>query len=139
MSELSQGVELPLRNGPESCHVVDAIDALLREDVTAARAALIAGAEECGWPAVAHRLDVAGRALALDAGMRSGGDDTIVVLPDLDTTGWLRPAAQDAPTILDRWASSDLEGELPADLVWSSLALVAWLVDRAGYPAQVIV
>ena len=140
VSELSPSADSELHNGPESCYVVDAVDALLRDDLVGARMALIQGADLCGWPAVAHRLDVAGRALALDAGVWSGDRDEILVLPDLDTSAWAGPTAEDdAFKLLGRWAAPEPSGDLPSEMVWSSLALVTWFVDRAGYPAEVVV
>ena len=139
MSELSGSAD-SLSNGPESRFVVEAVDALLTGDVTRARAALIEAAGVASWEAVAHRLDVVGRALALDAGLSSGdGDDEIVLLPDLDTSSWVAGNATDAAVLLSRWSSAEAGDELSNDLVWPSLAVVAWLVDRAGYPAQVVV
>lgn len=139
MSELS-GSSSRLLNGPESSYVVAAIDALLRHDRVGARVALLDGAEVAGWEAIAHRLDVAGRALAVDAGLRSEDDtDEIVLLPDLDTSSWVAGDDREAGAVLTRWSSPGSGDPLPAELVWSSLAVVAWLVDRAGYPAQVVV
>ena len=139
MSELS-GSAGSLTNGPESPFVVDAVDAVLTGDANRARAALIEAAEVASWEAVAHRLDVVGRALALDAGLSSDdAGDEIVLLPDLDTSSWIAGNASDAAVLLSRWSSAEARDELSTDLVWPSLAVVAWLVDRAGYPAQVVV
>ena len=45
-----------------------------------------------------------------------------------------------AHDLLARWCHGlDEVDDLPVDEVWPSLALVAWLVDRAGYPAEVVV
>jgi hypothetical protein len=138
VSELSGSAD-SLSNGPESPFVVEAVDAVLTGDVTRARASLIAAADAASWEAVAHRLDVVGRALALDAGLSSDDDDEIVLLPDLDTSSWVAGSAADAAVLLSRWSNADTADELSTDLVWPSLAVVAWLVDRAGYPAQVVV
>ena len=140
VSEMSGSTRMTLRNGPESGFVVDAVDALLRHDAAAARMALISGAEATGWEAIAHRLDVAGRALAVDAGLRDGPEsDHVVLLPDLDTSAWSE-VHHDAGDILSQWTSGEpAPTEPPVDRVWPSLLLVAWLVDRAGYPAEVVV
>ena len=137
---MSGSTSMPLHNGPESSYVIDAVDAMLRRDVVAARLALIAGAEATGWEAIAHRLEVAGRALAVDAGLRDGHDaDHIVLLPDLDTSSWSQ-VRHDAADVLSRWIADEPDAdEAAVDRVWSALALVTWLVDRAGYPPQVVV
>ena len=142
---MSGSAPSPLVSGPETPYVVDAVDGLLRGDRLAARLALLAGAEVAGWSAIAHRLDVAGRALAVDAGLWDPPDTTgggsaqrgdIVVLPGLDTsTGFADEAA--TAEVIDRWTSG-AESSLPLDRIWPSLAVVAWLVDRAGYPPQVV-
>ena len=102
VSELStSGVPTSVRptllaNGPESRFVVEAIDALLRSDVVAARLALIEGADALGWPAIAHRLDVAGHALAFDAGFCSDrdADNSVLLLPGVDTSQWNAVSAE---------------------------------------------
>lgn len=137
MSELS-GSEQVMLHGPESGFVVEAVDALLRGDTTAARVALINGAREVGWPAVAHRIDVAGRALAIDAGLSAGTDDVVVLVPD-DDTDWPAGDPVDAAIVLSRWSSGGTTGtDLPLTQLWSALGAVVWLVDRAGYPAEVV-
>ena len=140
VSEMSGSTRMSLRNGPESGFVIDAVDAMLRHDLAAARMALVSGAEATGWEAIAHRLDVAGRALAVDAGLRDGPEsDHIVLLPDLDTSAWSE-VRHEAGDILGQWTSGEPAPAEPAvDRVWPSLVLVAWLVDRAGYPPQVVV
>ena len=137
-------------SGPETPYVVDALDHLLRGDRVAARVALLEGAEVAGWRAIAHRLDVAGRALAVDAGLwdppdRSGGGSArrgdIVVLPGLDTSSGFAGGLDDddaaAAEVIDRWTSG-VGSSLPLDRIWPSLTVVAWLVDRAGYPPEVV-
>ena len=129
-----------LMNGPESAFVVEAVDAMLRRDLAAARKALVDGAEVTGWEAIAHRLDVAGHALAIDAGLQDDhGNDHIVLLPDLDTSAW-STGRDDAIELLTRWTSDDFRSDdVAVDRVWASLAVLTWLVDRAGYPAEVVV
>ena len=138
VSDLS-GSDEPVLHAPESGFVVDAVDALLRRDTTGARLALLDAAAAVGWPAVAHRLDVAGRALAIDAGLSAGTDDVIVLLPD-DASQWPAGDPADAAVVLSRWSSGSTAGTaLPLDQLWSALGAVTWLVERAGYPAEVVV
>lgn len=136
---MSGSASSPLENGPETPYVVAAIDALLRADVVGARLALIDGAEATSWEAVAHRLDVAGHALAIDAGLEIPRSDDVVLLPGLDTSSWAEHHDDGAVALLARWTDGVGSGGIPLDHLWPSLSLVAWLVDRAGYPAEVVV
>ncbi len=140
----------PLVSGPETPFVVDAVDGLLRGDRVAARVALLEGAEVAGWSAIAHRLDVVGRALAVDAGLWDPSDPAgdgsaqrgdIVVLPGLDTSSVFADDV-DAPEfaaaeVIHLWTTGD-GSALPLDRIWPSLTVVAWLVERAGYPPEVV-
>lgn len=132
-----------LPSGPESRHVVEAVDFLLGGDVARARAALIDGAEHVGWDAVAHRIDVAGRALAFDA-CTDFGDEGGAFRLVAEVNAWSDDATVDlvdVPQILDRWCEPpgpDAQST-PSHQVWTALALLSWLVERAGYPAQVVV
>lgn len=128
--------------GPESLHVIDAVDALLRGHAAEARAALTEGAEAVGWPAIGHRVDVAGRALALDACTEFGDDRgpfrlvaEVNAWTDQDTIDLV-----DVPEVLDRWCASPLGAgeDTPSHQMWTALALLAWLVERSGYPAEVV-
>lgn len=146
VSDLSDSSSSPLENGPETPFVVEAVDALLRSDVVAARLALIEGAEATSWSAIAHRLDVAGHALAVDAGLRvpgaSGdpaGQDEILLLPGLDTSSWAGDQGNVAAELIARWTTDDVRPDLPLERVWSTLVLVSWMVERAGFPAEVVV
>lgn len=147
VSEMSGSASSPLENGPETPFVVEAVDALLRSDVVAARLALIEGAEATSWSAIAHRLDVAGHALAVDAGLRvpdahdddRSGDDEILLLPGLDTSSWAADQGNTAAELIARWTTDDEPAELPLEQVWSTLVLVTWMVERAGFPAEVVV
>ncbi len=139
-----------LASGPETPFVVDAVAGLLRGDRVAARIALLEGAEVAGWSAIAHRLDIAGRALAIDAGLwdppgpagnGSAQRGDIVVLPGLDTSsgftdGVGAPVAA-AAEVIHLWTTGD-GSALPLDRIWPSLTVVAWLVERAGYPPEVV-
>lgn len=137
---MSDSGEVVLENGPESRFVVWAVDAILRSDIVVARLALIEAAELVGWRAVAHRLDVVGHALAADAGLT---EDTVPDEIDLASEVMATTiGTSDVGTrhLLARWCHGPGDvGELPLDEVWPSLALVAWLVDVAGYPAEVVV
>ncbi|MDE0801767.1 MAG: hypothetical protein OSA99_00445 [Acidimicrobiales bacterium] len=129
-----------LANGPESAYVVKSIDAILGGDMITARMALIDAADLVGWPAVAHRLDVVGRALTTDAGMTEATvPDEIDLEPEV-IASTIEAADRGVHELLARWCHGIEEvGDLPVDEVWPSLALVAWLVDRAGFPAEVVV
>lgn len=137
---MSDSDDESLANGPESSYVVRAIDAILREDIVSARMALIEAADLVGWAAVAHRLDVVGHALATDAGMTA---DTVPIEIDLVPevlASTMKASEAGAHDLLARWCHGiDDVDALPLDEVWPSLALVAWLVDQAGFPAEVVV
>lgn len=147
VSEMSGSASTPLENGPETPFVVEAVDALLRSDVVAARLALIEGADATSWAAIAHRLDVAGHALAVDAGLQApstddsedSGEDEIVLLPGLDTSSWALGQGDAAAELIARWRTDDESTDIPLEQVWSTLVLVSWFVDRAGFPAEVVV
>lgn len=124
--------------------MVDSVDSLLRGDVRAARATLIAGGEAVGWEAIGHRLDVVGRALAFDA-CNDFGDETGAFRLVAEVNAWSDDTTIDlidVPDILDRWCEPVRDGEppsTPSHQIWTALALVSWLVERAGYPAEVVV
>lgn len=137
---MSDSDEEVLENGPESKFVVRAIDAILRSDIVAARMALIDAAEIVGWPAIAHRLDVVGHALLADVGMT---EETVPLEIDLvpeAVAATVETSGAGAHDLLARWCHGvDEVDALPLDEVWPSLALLAWLVDQAGFPAEVVV
>ncbi len=138
-------------NGPESRHVADAVEALLDRDADGARRRLVEGARTTSWAAIVHRLDVAGRALAQDA--RLDPDDApswathVAVLAgaahvDAVPSGlvevlaaWSRgdgiPVAVDLST-----GQIDARSELTR--AWTGTIVLAWLVDRSGFPPQVV-
>lgn len=123
--------------------MIEAVDALLRGEPVRARAVLDEAAETVGWPAVAHRLDVAGRALAFDA-CNDFGDEAGAFRLVAEVNAWTDDTTidlVDVPDILDRWCDAPLGSDdvLPTHRVWTALALVSWLVERAGYPAEVVV
>lgn len=126
-----------LANGPESRHVVAGVDALLEGDILRARFALIEAAEVAGWTAVAHRLDVAGRALAADAGIGVDGPGLVDALPELIGCAWVDAAGvADVSAVLATW----VEGEtIELASMWAAMRALGWLVQRAGFPAAVVV
>lgn len=128
-----------LANGPESRHVVDAVDAVLRGDVASARSALITCAAEVGWEAIGHRLDVAGRALTLDAGYTPATIPLEIDLVPEVLESTLDVLHEQAPRVVARWQHPEGPGPVDLDEVWPALVLVAWLVDEAGFPAEVVV
>ncbi len=140
VSGMSDSDDAVLANGPESAYVVQAVDAILREDVVSARMALIDAADLVGWAAVAHRLDVVGHALATDAGMTAESIPTEIDLVPEVLASTVQASVAGAHELLARWChgTGDVDA-LPLDEVWPSLALVAWMVDQAGFPAQVVV
>jgi len=140
-----------LASGPESHHVIDALGAVLDGDGGAGRRHLEIGAVVTSWAAVLHRLDVAGRALALDAGLSpADAAPSAVEVGALAARAGIDPLPAGIEDALDAWsrglgvpASIDLAAE-QVDLVpeeeralGACLAL-AWLVDRAGFPPQVV-
>jgi len=140
-----------LASGPESHHVVDALGAILDGEGEAARLHLEVGATVTSWATMLHRLDVAGRALALDAGLApaDAGPCALEVAFLAIGAGVRRlPAGiQDALAAWSRGeglpATVDLATE-QIDLVpddqraLGACLAVAWLVDRAGFPPQVV-
>lgn len=140
-----------LASGPESSFVVAALGSILDGDAGTGRRHLDAGAEATSWTAVLHRLDVAGRALALDAEL------VPTDVPDhvVDVRALARAAGEVDPppglgVVLRAWSrgdgvpvSVDLDrGEVdttPERLQgWAAGLVLAWLVDRSGFPPQVV-
>ncbi|MFP5321080.1 MAG: hypothetical protein ACLGIC_04450 [Acidimicrobiia bacterium] len=149
MTDLS-GTGGTLASGPESRYVVDALGHILDGSATAGRASLDAGAALTSWAAILRRLDVAGRALALDAG-----------LDPLDSARWARQVAALAAAascetpecvaeVLAAWSAGiglPVAIDLVADAVdavaeddraFAACLVLAWLVDVSGFPPQVV-
>lgn len=140
-----------LAGGPESRFVVDAIGHVLDGSGTAGRASLGAGAARTSWAAVLHRLDVAGRALALDAGLdpTDAGRWSLQVAATADAAGCDVPEGVDA--VLTAWSAgegvpvaidllADSVHHLPEDdRAFAACLVVAWLVDVSGYPPEVVI
>ncbi len=128
-----------LVNGPESRFVVAALEALLGGEADVARRALDDGAEATSWAAVAHRLDVAGRALTADdpdAGdhVAADADDPQTVVGVFDA--WLRGGGLPATIDLTR---SQVGIDSERERAWVGLGVLASLVERSGFPPQVVV
>lgn len=140
-----------LASGPESRFVVDALDSVLDGAAASAHAELVAGAAATSWADVLHRLDVAGRALALDAALAPAdaprwaehvaalaGAAGVQALPDgtgAILAAWSRgdglPVAIDLTTEQVDPASED-------ERAWAAALVLAWLVERSGFPPQVV-
>ena len=140
-----------LASGPESRFVVDAVGSILDGDGDAGRELLIAGAHVTSWAAVLHRLDVAGRALTLDAALVPA--DTAVWsehVAALAASAHVDPLPSGIPDVLGAWSRNegvpvaiDLRSEAvdlsPEDTrVWAAGLVLAWLVERSGFPPQVV-
>lgn len=140
-----------LASGPESRFVVDALDAVLDGDGPAAHAGLAEGASVTSWADVLHRLDVAGRALALDADLDPddasswvahvaalAGTAGVDPLPDGTAdvlAAWCR--GRGVPVAIDLTTGQVDHGPEP-DRAWAAALVLAWLVERSGFPPQVV-
>jgi hypothetical protein len=140
-----------LASGPESRYVVDALTGLLDGSPRAASAQLGAGASATSWASVLHRLDVAGRALALDAGlMPADAPATALRVAALAAATGVDPLPASIDGVVAAWTrgegipvSVDLSGgavdTLPDDeRAFGACLVLAHLVDQAGYPPQVV-
>lgn len=150
MSELSE-TGGALASGPESPFVVDALDSVLDGRCGDARAELSAGAATTSWADVLHRIDVAGRALAFDAALEpcEAATDAARVAALAATCG-VDPLPPGTAQVLQAWCRGDgmpvtidlTTGELDAvpesDRAWASTLVLAWLVERSGFPPQVV-
>lgn len=140
-----------LASGPESPFVVDALDSLLDGRGADARHQLAAGAAATSWADVLHRLDVAGRALAFDAALE-GCDPAIdaVRVAALAASCGVDPLPSGTGHILGAWCrgegvpvtidltTGELDAEAEPDRAWAATVVLAWLVDRSGFPPQVV-
>lgn len=139
-------------SAPASRHVVDALGSVLDGDPVAAREQLVAGAEATSWAAMVHRLDVAGRALTLDAAVAPAGVQRwIADVATLAASVGVDPLPPGTPDVLAAWIRGDgvpVQIDLTTDEVaaaseaesaWAALLVLACLVDRSGFPPQVVV
>ena len=123
VSELSPSTPAPAdafsttdtHRSPERAHLVTAIGAILVDDPLGAAVALQAALDASSWDSVGHRIEVAIRALTIDA----------------DLEPWRGPRSESdfaaTDDVDERWAS-----------LWSDTHSVANLVARAGYPPEVL-
>ena len=144
-------MEGALASGPESRFVVDALSSVLDGRGPDGRSELTAGADATSWAAVLHRLDVAGRALAFEAAIApcdlpadTGRAATFAAARGVD------PLPVGIDRILDAWCRGDgvpvtidlTTGEVDVvpepDRAWAATLVLAWLVDRSGFPPQVV-
>jgi hypothetical protein len=140
-----------LASGPESRFVVDALGRLLDGDGSGVRDQLAAGAGATSWAAVLHRLDVAGRALALDAGLDPADAARWARRGEaLATSARLDPVPAGLDQVVAAWSSGqgapaciDLTTEAvdatPEDeRALAACTVLAVLVDASGFPPQVV-
>lgn len=140
-----------LASGPESRYVVDALDSVLDHRCADARRELQAGADTTSWADVLHRLDVAGRALAFDAAIAPCDLPTDSVrVATLAATCGVDPLPSGTDRILEAWCRGDgvpvtvdlttgeVDAEPEADRAWAATLVLTWLVDRSGFPPQVV-
>lgn len=140
-----------LASGPESRYVVDALGHLLDGDAPAARATLDAGAALTSWASVLHRLDVAGRAVALDAGIEPLDAGRLAAqVRSLAEDARAEPVPDGVAEVLAAWSAGKgvpVPIDLTADVVdevaederaFAATVVLAWLVDVCGFPPQVV-
>lgn len=140
-----------LISSPESRYVIDAVGSVLDGVAAGGHDHLVAGAQATSWAAVLHRLDVAGRALALDAGIEPTEATTLAAdVASLASAAHADPTPDGLDEILAAW--SDGRGiQVPIDLTtgavdpiaedqraYAGCLVLAWLVDRSGFPPQVV-
>lgn len=139
-----------LVSGPEAPFVVAAIGSILDGDAAAGHDLLLRGAEATSWPAVLHRLDVAGRALAVDAELHpdhvptwrtkvaelahDAGLDAIPPAVGEVLAAWSR--GEDVAVVIDLELAEVQVGEDPR--AWAAGLVLAWLVERSGFPPEVV-
>ena len=150
MSDVSE-TGSALASGPESRFVVDALDSILDGRCADARRELAAGVAATSWADVLHRLDVAGRALAFDASLDAHDLSTDVArVAALAATCGVDPLPAGTAEILGAWCRGDgvpvsidltteeIDSEPEGDRAWAATLVLAWLVDRSGFPPQVV-
>jgi hypothetical protein len=140
-----------LASGRESRFVVDALTSVLDGQGATAQAQLLAGAEATSWTDVLHRLDVAGRALALDAAL-TPFDVPVSVdqVAALASTAGVDRLPAGAAAVLGAWSRGHglpvpidltidrVDTSPETDCAWAAALVLAWLVGRSGFPPQVV-
>ncbi len=140
-----------LTSAPASRVVVEALGSVLDGDAATARDRLLAGAEATSWAAVLRRLDVAGRALTLDAAIApSGARAWMAHVAALAAAAGVDPLPSGISDVLVAWSrgdgipvqvdlTTDQVGVVPeAERAWAAMLVLACLVDRSGFPPQVV-
>ena len=140
-----------LASGPESRFVVDALDSVLDGRCADAQRLLDAGAAVTSWADVLHRLDVAGRALAFEAALRPCDltADAARVAALAGACG-VDPLPRGTAQVLEAWCrgsgvpvaidltTGEVDAVTDAGQAWAATLVLAWLVDRSGFPPQVV-
>jgi hypothetical protein len=136
---------------PESRYVIDAVGSVLDGVAAGGHDCLTAGAAATSWAAVLHRLDVAGRALALDAGIEAADAPMLAAdVASLALAARADPSPDGIDEVLAAWSdgrSIPVPIDLTSDAVdpvaeheraFAGCLVLAWLVDRSGFPPQVV-
>jgi hypothetical protein len=140
-----------ITSGPESRYVIDAVGSVLDGIAAGGHDCLAAGAAATSWAAVLHRLDVAGRALALDAGIAPADAPSLAAdVASLALAAHADPTPDGLDEVLAAW-SGGRGIPVPVDLTsgavdpvaederaFAGCLVLAWLVDRSGFPPQVV-
>lgn len=140
-----------LASGSESRFVVEALGSILEGQGSAAREGLVAGAGSTSWAAMLRRLDVAGRALALDAELAPTDVPAWSIhVAALAASAGVDPLPPGTADVLLAWSRGDgvpVQIDLTTDEVgvapegesaWVATLVLACLVERSGFPPQVV-
>lgn len=144
-------MEGALASGPESRFVVDALSSVLDGRGPDALDELVAGADATSWAAVLHRLDVAGRALTLDATLTPDSADVCAPrVAALAAASGIDRLPRGTHKVLQAWTRGDgvpvavdlttgeVDAEPEVDRAWAATLVLAWLVEHSGFPPQVV-
>lgn len=140
-----------LARGPESSYVIAAVGAVLDGDGRSGLDHLLDGARATSWTGVVHRLDVAGRALALDAGLRPADVPAVVAhVAALAAGAGVDPLPGGVVEVLRAWSAGegipvavDLQRQRvdlapDSSRAWAACLVLGWLVERSGFPPEVV-
>lgn len=140
-----------LASGPESRFVVDALTSVLDGHGDDAQGRLAAGAAATSWTDVLHRLDVAGRALALDAAlMPADVPASVDLVAAFAGSAGVERLPAGAVAVLGAWSQGrgipvpidltidQVDTSPETDCAWAATLVLAWLVQRSGFPPQVV-